>query len=162
MGFDRTAWGDKFSDTATTAQYTLGTLRYLEHPTYGIIQCRYVKNSDTANTVQGSVMQMKASDLTWNDAILTATAKLPRGKILGVCDHAIAASSYGWIIAQGRCKVLCDGSVAANDTIMADGTAGRAKTATLATADDGAAAFGVALEADGAANSLANCRISCI
>jgi len=162
MGFDRTSWGDKFSDVSATAQYTLGTIRYLEHPTYGIIQCRYVCNKDASATVQGSVMQVKASDLVWNDAILAATAKLPRNKVLGVADHAIASASYGWIICQGRCKVLCDGSVAANDTIMADGTAGRVKTATLTNADEVAAAFGVALEADGAANSLANCRISCI
>lgn len=162
MGFDRTAWGDKFTDVSTTAQYTLGTIRYLEHPTYGIVQCRYIQNKDASATVQGSVMQVKASDLVWNDAILAATAKLPRHKVLGVADPAIAAASYGWVICQGRCKVLCDGSVAANDSIMCDGTAGRVKTATLTNADEVAAAFGIALEADGAANSLANCRISCI
>lgn len=157
-----TYFGDAFSDTSTTAQYPLGQLRWYQHPTYGMVLGRYVKNSDASAFAQGDVIQQKASDLTWCDGILAATAKLPRTKLIGVADHAIAVGSYGWIICQGRCQVKCDGSVAANDPIETDGTAGRAKTATLTNADEAAAYFGVALEADGAAGSLADCRISLI
>lgn len=163
MGFDRTAWGDKVTDTSTTAQYTLGTLRWAEHPTYGEVMWRYVKNDEAAtNFVQGDVIQAKASTLAWATGILAATAKLPRHKVIGVADHTIAFGSYGWIICLGRCQVECDGAVAANDSIMCEGTAGRAKTATLTNADEVAAVFGIALEADGAAGSLADCKISCL
>lgn len=158
-----TYFGDAITDTSTTAQYPLGELRWYTHPTYGRTLWRYVKNAEAATAfAQGDVIQCKASDLTWCDGILAATAKLPRNKVLGVADHAIAFGSYGWIICQGRCQVECDGSVAANDTIMCEGTAGRVKTATLTNADEVAAAFGIALEADGAAGSLADCRISCL
>ncbi len=158
-----TAFIDAITATSTSASYPLGQLRWHQHATYGMTMWRYVKNSEASTAfAQGDVIQCKASDLQWNDGILAATAKLPRHKILGVADHAIAAGSYGWIICQGRCQVECDGSVAANDTIETEGTAGRAKTATLTNADEAAAAFGVALEADGAAGSLADCRINCL
>lgn len=163
MGFDRTAWNGLITQVDATAQYPLNSERWYEHPTYGMTMWRYVLNGEAATAfAQGDVVQVKASTLAWGTAILAATAKLPRNKVLGVADHAIAAGSYGWVICQGRCQVECDGSVAANDTIMCEGTAGRVKTATLTNADEVAAAFGIALEADGAAGSLADCRISCL
>ena len=163
MGFDRTAWGDKVTDTSTTAQYTLGTLRWADHPTYGEVMWRYVKNDEAAtNFVQGDVIQAKASTLAWATGILAATAKLPRNKVIGVADHTIAFGSYGWIICLGRCQVESAAAVVANDTIMCDGTAGRAKTATLTNADEVAAAFGIALEASSGAGALVDCKISCL
>jgi len=159
--FDRSFYDHLITDVSTSPRTELGTLRWYLHPTYGWTLWRYVVNKEGATAfAQGDVVQMKASDLTWNDAILAATAKLPKGKVLGVADHAIASGSYGYVICLGRCKVECDGAVAANDSIMCEGTAGRVKTATLTNADEVAAAFGVALEADGAAGSLANCRIN--
>ena len=126
MGFDRVAWDGLITRVDTTAAYPLNSLRWVEHPTYGMTMWRYVQNGEGATAfAQGDVVQVKASTLAWGTGILAATAKLPRNKVLGVADHAIAAASYGWIICQGRCQVECDGSVAANDTIMCDGTASR-------------------------------------
>ena len=41
--------------------------------------------------------------------------------LVGVADHAIAANSYGWIIAKGTCVALVSAGVAAADLLASDG-----------------------------------------
>jgi hypothetical protein len=148
---------EAFNYVSTTAAQQVGAIQRFIHDTYGVITCIYIYNGEaSASIVQGDVVRAKTSTLSAGTGVRAATNKLARQYLLGVADHTIAAGSYGWIIKDGRCQVQCDGSVAADAPLMCNGTAGRAATATLTNADEVAAVFGVSLEADGAAGSLAD------
>lgn len=150
-----------FTNVSSVAQAAVGSQHEFLHPTYGWVMARYVKNAEASTAfAQGDLIQWKASTIGHSDTILCATAKTPTRKIAGVADHAIAAGSYGWVICRGQCKIECDGSVAANDSLMSEGTAGRVKTATLTNADEVASVVGFAQEADAAAGSLVYAYIS--
>jgi len=76
------------------------------------------------------------------DAALPAT-------LLGVADNAIAANSYGWVIARGCCVVNCT-TATANNFILSNGNAGTAGEAKTVGASSTAGVIGMALEAKAA------------
>jgi hypothetical protein len=81
--------------------------------------------------------------------------------LVGIADHAIAASSYGWIIAKGTCVALAETDVAAADLLASDGNTAAGSVDTIA---NGAGAalkvVGEALEAEAATlASYAQARI---
>lgn len=152
---------DAVTSTSTTALYKLGYKVVTKDATYGTRFWRYVFNSEAATAfATGTVVQRKATTVSAGTGIVCVTAKAPRYKILGVSQNAIAAQSYGFILAEGVGTVLCDGSVTADSTLITDATSGRTKNATLTNADEVAGAIAIALADDGAAGSTTTAYIS--
>lgn len=146
-----------FTEVGTSPQETVGSKHEFYLSQYNSwVTALYIYNADVASLTQGMLVQRKASEVAVANGIICVTAKTPKSKLLGVVEHTIAAGSYGWIICEGRCQVAGDGSVTANSSLMSNGTSGRASNATLTNADEVASVFGLALEDDGAAGSLAD------
>ena len=160
---------DSVTAISPTALYKLGYKVVTKDATYGTRFWRYVLNSEAATTFPlGTVVQRKAATVSSGTGIVCVTAKAPRYKILGVAQSytlngtasAFLAAHYGFILCEGVGTILCDGSVTADSTLMAEGTTGRTKNATLTNADEVAASIAIALADDGAANSTTTAYIA--
>ena len=149
---------DAITDTYTTEAYPVGT-RYVQpaDEVNAANSTHYVERewifvyNDEASTAfaEGDVIMLDNSDYAPYHGLLS-TATLHVYRILGVAGHAIAAGSYGWIVAKGVCEVACTGSVAQGDRLVSGANAD-AGTLTLnadATTDNLECVFGMALEAD--------------
>ena len=155
---------DAISTTYTSEVYPVGT-RYVQPADevnaansthYGDREWIFVYNDDSSAFAEGNVIMLDNSDYAPFHGLLS-TATLHVYRILGVAAHAIAAGSYGWIIAKGAGEVQCDGGVAQGDRLVAHAsTAGIADTITLdsnATTDNLECVFAMALEADAGSSS---------
>lgn len=98
----------------------------------------YVQNGEGSTSfTAGLLIQRKASTATRIGTIGTTTA-LPVHGYLGVAQHTIAASSYGYILKRGRGTVLADtGNISANQGLTPGNAVAGAfdstSTATVAT-----------------------------
>tara|TARA_R110000824_G_scaffold39711_7_gene119795 strand:- start:4124 stop:4573 length:450 start_codon:yes stop_codon:yes gene_type:complete len=123
---------------------------------YGDREWIFVYNDDSSAFAEGSVIMLDNSDYAPFHGLLS-TATLHVYRILGVAGHAIAAGSYGWIIAKGPGEVQCDGGVVQGDRLTAHAsTAGIADTIVInanATLDNLECVFAMALEDDAGASS---------
>jgi|TARA_R110000850_G_scaffold122122_1_gene240097 hypothetical protein len=155
---------DAISTTYTSEVYPVGT-RYVQSADevnaansthYGDREWIFVYNDDSSAFAEGNVIMLDNSDYAPFHGLLS-TATLHVHRILGVAAHAVAAGSYGWIIAKGAGEVQCDGGVAQGDRLVAHAsTAGIADTITLnadATTDNLECVFAMALEADAGSSS---------
>ena len=106
--------GTAFSATYTTEQYPLGTV--------AIQQADEVVAANSSHEGDRVWVFVKANvELTVNEVVsrVVGTSAFlgtegvvanTYSEVLGVANHTIAASSYGWIIRRGCCEVLADGS----------------------------------------------------
>jgi len=142
------------TEVQTTKSYDPGQLVTTEDATYGTRTWRYIKNAEASTALAvGTIVQRKAATADDMSGIVCVTANKGRFALLGVSQSVIAAGSFGFILKEGIGSILADGSIGAGDTIMSEGTTGRAKTATLTTAAHVAAAIGFACADDGAADT---------
>ena len=137
------------SETQTTQSYKPGEIVTTTDTTYGTRVWRYIKNTEAATAYAvGNLVRRKAATVDNMSSVGAATNKLARFLALGVAQNVIAFGSYGFVLKEGIGYGLGDGSVAAGDSVMGDGTFGRMATATLTDAASVAAVVGVALEDD--------------
>tara|TARA_R110002110_G_scaffold18524_3_gene77744 strand:+ start:12797 stop:13315 length:519 start_codon:yes stop_codon:yes gene_type:complete len=149
---------DAVSDTYTSEVYPVGT-RYVQPADevnaansthYGDREWIFVYNDEAATAfAEGDVIMLDNGDYAPYHGLLS-TATLHKFRVLGVAGHAIAAGSYGWIVAKGVCEVSCDGGVAQGDRLVSSANAD-ADTVVVnadATTDTLECVFGMALEAD--------------
>ena len=155
---------DAIDATYTYEAYPVGT-RYVQPADevnaansthYGDREWIFVYNDDSSAFAEGNVIMLDSGDYAPFHGLLS-TATLHVYRILGVAAHAIAAGSYGWIIAKGSGEVQCDGGVSQGDRLVAHAsTAGIADTITLdssATTDNLECVFAMALEDDAGSSS---------
>lgn len=118
---------------------------------------RYVKFLDAVTYVVGHTLTMAATDGTsvTNDTSGGSSVAPLHG--VGVCQDIMTENYYGYMMVRGTCNVVCDGSVAADDAVVA-GTDGVADTMA---AGEEHLAFGHALMADDGSPALALCEINC-
>jgi hypothetical protein len=122
---------------------------------------RYVYNDDasTAWAVGNPIVFEAAKGPGYGRQSTTST--LQGMQCIGVAQHAIAAGSYGWILADGVGEVLaCSDTIDANEAVyLSDNTAGCGReqgAVTISVTDNGPIAW--ALE-DAAAAATATCVI---
>ena len=97
----------------------------------------YVYNDSGSNIVANRAVMRKAGVATYN--VLEATAAISPQRIAGISQHAIANSSYGFVLKRGHGTVEGDALVTPDlGMIMDGGTAGMVTHAAAATG----AAFG--------------------
>jgi hypothetical protein len=89
-------------------------------PTYGEGEFIYAKG--VANTVAGSVVQIKEDDFT--TALLDTDVADTLIGTIGVAMAATVAGEYGWYQVKGRCAAAVSGDVADNAQVFATATAG--------------------------------------
>jgi hypothetical protein len=98
----------------------------------------YVKAG--AATLAPGTVAMKASGSATCSGVILATdasaalAVVPVGRIVGVAQHEIAATSYGFVLARGKGNVLAfdSGNNQLDEPLVVNGTTGRAMIATEA------------------------------
>ena len=151
-------FGDKVTDTSTTAQNGLGVIRF-----EGEKQYRYVQVVDMAAALGDSLCAASTGEgvVTIDRAGGSQLALLTRGVAIG----AIASGSYGWIQTKGVATINCDGTVAAGDAVIpsavTNGVADVCDDSTVST-NTAFQVFGFALTADsGTTNGTATAYISC-
>jgi hypothetical protein len=66
--------------------------------------------------------------------------------LLGVADHAISNTYYGWVIAQGCCVVECSAGVTAGHNLDTDGSTGNAGSVDTSAGVTASGNLGIALE----------------
>ncbi|MGB1821977.1 MAG: hypothetical protein ACPHL4_02310, partial [Acidimicrobiales bacterium] len=106
--------------------------------------------------VLGTIVSFKTGTAQFT-GVKSPTSSSPH-RVIGVAQHTIAASSYGWILKRGMGEVLADTGGLAKDLgiIPGNAVAGRADNAAAVTN----AAFGVCFDDGVAATALATCLIS--
>lgn len=110
MALSRTAWQTSISDVSTAAQYTLGTLREYQHPTYGPQVWRYIQSRDAVIAGTG-VMQENGLD---EYECTLSGAGTPNVRVFGAAQHAIPSGSFGFVLADGVGIFVSDGTTGAN------------------------------------------------
>lgn len=115
---------------------------------------RWVKNTSGAAWTRGTVVERVAATAGNGNGKICVTASTPKELILGVAQSDVAAGSGGWIQFKGLAAVRGGGSVTADDAVKTNGTTGQVDTVTRATLAHVIAQIGVALETDGAADTL--------
>lgn len=140
----------------TTATQPLGSVQ--EFVSSGSYQTWvYVFNDEAATAfAQGTVVAHDAATAQLGNAIV-APANAPTIRVIGVAQHAIAAGSYGWVLARGVGEVLADGSAGVDTALDVSGTAGQATSVSTATDTS----FAWCTEDDAGAGTLVTCLISC-
>lgn len=115
-----------FNDVSTTQKCPLGTRMRFQDPTYGEIECIYLKG--VASTAAGDVVSYDPK----NAATVRAVAAT-RGP-LAVAMAATVASNYGWYAVQGVVPVnsASAGTGAANSGLATTSTAGQVTVRTAA------------------------------
>ena len=121
-------FGNDITVVDSTQVYPLGTERLVLGAQTGVGDqvWRYVKNDEAANPFAvGNPVIQKANTASAGTAVISTGASIPRNRVLGVAQHAIAAQSYGWVLARGRGTVLATAAGVAQDTAFAtDAAAG--------------------------------------
>jgi len=123
-------FGNDITVVDSTQVYPLGTERLVLGAQTGTgigdQVWRYVKNDEAVNAFAvGNPVIQKAATASAGTAIISTGASIPSLRVLGVAQHAIAAQSYGWVLARGRGTVLATGAGVAQDTAFAtDAAAG--------------------------------------
>ena len=117
----------------------------------------YVFNDDAASLLQGTIVARDAGTTTYDGIV--APADSPTIRVMGVAQHTIAASSYGFILRKGIGEVLADtGGIGVNlPMVVGNAVNGRADTTGVAATTY---AFGFSTETVTATN-LATCWINC-
>tara|TARA_A100000172_G_C3020304_1_gene102876 strand:+ start:678 stop:1022 length:345 start_codon:yes stop_codon:yes gene_type:complete len=82
----------------------------------------FVKASSSGVAVNDLLERDSTSD-PFQAKTSSATASIRRALLVGVADHAIAASQYGWVIVRGACVIKSSG-VSAGATVASKTTAG--------------------------------------
>lgn len=112
MSLSRTAWGHAIDETSASALAKLGELREYAHPTYGRQIYRYILNKSGGALALGlGVMQENGTDIC---EVSLSGANCEAVRLLGVAQHAIASTYYGWVLASGVGQFQSDGSTTAN------------------------------------------------
>ena len=116
MGF--TGAGISPTTVSTDQLAPLGFVLTVPDGDNGLQEWVYIKNVDTnplrgadTTAVKYDVAQL-ADDYTLFNAIRGKTASAVAGRVIGVAQHEIAASSYGFVLRKGKGKVTTDGTVA--------------------------------------------------
>jgi hypothetical protein len=111
-----------------------------------------------ATLAQGTVCVPNAGEERYIVRLSTFAAPQNSSQVVGVAQHAIAASSFGWILRVGLGEVLADtGGITADIGIqVGNAVDGRADFAAAT-----APAFGWSTETV-AATALATCRLNCV
>lgn len=158
-------FGDDVTVTYTSEVYPLGTERLvLASQTSGLGDqvWRFVKNSEAANAFAvGNPVIAEANVASNGSAIISTGASIPRPRVLGVAQHAIAAQSYGWVLCRGRGTVLATAAGVAQDTAFATDAAAGTVVAAPNTGVGATAVIGVTAVAIGAGvtgTAWINCR----
>lgn len=112
MALNRTAWQTAITDTSTTAQYELGTLREYLSPTYSWQIWRYVLNGEAVTALSAGLGVVIKSGATNQTGVISG-AGAPSSRFLGVAQHTIAAGSYGWILCEGYGLIQSNGTTTA-------------------------------------------------
>ncbi len=139
---------DKITDSSTTAQNGLGSLRFDGGNVY-----RYVQASD-ALVARNFVSFVANAAVGTEDYIVvkgSATVTAPAGVAIGV----IAANSYGWIQIGGAAACVGDGSVAAGEAVVSNGDG----TLDTMAAGEEHSVVGFAREADAATTLYVQVRL---
>lgn len=113
----------------------------------GELELQYVYNDEASTAFALGDLIVVDSDYAPFDGIVSGTAALPKGRVLGFAIGAIAAGSYGWVVVRGVCFAKGDGSVAQGESIVSH-TSGQVDT--MASAEE-EAIIGTALADDGSA-----------
>jgi hypothetical protein len=158
-------FGDDVTVTYTSAIYPLGTERLvLGSQTNGLGDqvWRFVKNDEAANAfaVGNPVIQL-ANTASTGTAVISTGASIPRLRVLGVAQHAIAAQSFGWVLARGRGTILATAAGVAQDTAFASDAAAGTVVAAPNSGAGATAVIGVTDVAIGAGvtgTAWINCR----
>ena len=97
----------ELSDVGTTKVHALGSMYETWNGTNGRQVWRYIYNDEASTAfAAGTVLGWDtATSPKLGDAIV-APVDTPRNGLCGVAQHAIAAGSYGWVLAQGQGLVL--------------------------------------------------------
>lgn len=135
------------STVDTSPKYALGALTYYVDATYGAQVWRYVyNNSGSSIAANRGVMQEDGTDL-YQVALSGSNCECAR--FLGVTQHAIAAASYGWVLASGVGLLASDGSTSVNTAqqcaasgLLTDGVVGTDELVAWAQATESPAGSG--------------------
>lgn len=112
MALNRTAWQTAITDTSTSAQYELGTLREYLSPTYSWQIWRYVLNGEAVTSLTAGLGVVIKSGATNQTGVISG-AGAASSRFLGVAQHTIAAGSYGWVLCEGYGLIQSNGSTTA-------------------------------------------------
>lgn len=103
---------DAVATYGTTGRYAPGQLYWLYDATLGWRCWRYIyNNSGSSIAANLGVMQENGTDLY---QVALSTTGIAAQRIYGITSHAIAAASWGWVIADGPCYFASDGSTTAD------------------------------------------------
>ena len=141
-------FGDKVTDTSTTALNGLGVLRFEGNKVY-----RYVKATDavTLRAIVSHVANGTAGTDDWTVVKGSATVTAPAGVAIG----AIANGSYGWVQVGGIVSCIGDDAVAVGEQVISNGDG----TVDTMAAGEEASVMGHALEDDIATTFYVNIRL---
>ncbi|MHC4619433.1 MAG: hypothetical protein ACYTEQ_16930 [Planctomycetota bacterium] len=112
----------------------------------------YVQNVEGSALAQGDIVVREDGEV---DYQVVQSNTDPTIQIVGVAQHAIADTEFGFVQRRGLAEVKGDGGVTV-DTAVIDGGTGQATNAAA-----GNHTFGWATEDDGAAGSLFTAYINC-
>lgn len=140
----------------TAATQPLGSVQ--EFVTSGSFQTWvYVKNAEGATAFAAGTPVAAHATSTALGTCVIAPADCPSVRVVGVAQHAIAAGSFGWILARGVGVLTGNGSITASTAVDISGTAGQAVSVSAAVDSS----FAFALTEDAAAGSNCTAVIRC-
>lgn len=157
-------FGNDITVVDTSQVYPLGTERLVLGAQTGVGDqvWRYVKNAEAANPFAvGNPVIQSAGVASAGTAVISTGASIPRMRVLGVAQHAIAAGSFGWVLARGRGTVLATAAGVAADTAYATDAAAGTVVAAPNTGIGATAVIGVtdvAIAAGVTGTAWINCR----
>jgi len=159
-------FGNDITVVDTSQVYPLGTERLVlgaqTGSGIGDQVWRYVKNDEAASAFAvGNPVIQKTVTASAGTAVISTGASIPRLRVLGVAQHAIAAQSYGWVLVRGRGTVLATAAGVAADTAFATDAAAGTVVAAPNTGVGAVAVIGVTDVAIGASvtgTAVIDCR----
>ena len=151
--------GIAVTDVSTTQKLPLG-FEYHEPASsddQGAKVWIYVQNAESSASLIAGTVVGRAGSTSEVKGILCPTSETT-ARIIGVAQHTIAASSFGFVLKKGIGSVLIDTGVSANaGLISGNGTAGRADAGTALTSPT--FAYSLASISTGEAGT---CYINCL
>ena len=164
----RVVSGIAVTRVATTAEYPLGEKFAVSQPAASTQPDEWIYVQAGAGGLVAGEVAMRASGTSTCIGVVEANntghslGVVPAHQIVGVAQHAIAASSYGFVQCKGVGTVLCvdTGNDQLDEPLVVDSTAGRADVAIAA---ESTGVFAVGLAAAGtSAGVLFSCYINCL
>lgn len=146
MSINRTVWGDAITEVSTSKIYPLGTLREEQNGSqmpYPIVApfknsgpqvWRYVQIDAGVTVTAGLAVKLKNAADSITGPVVLGTTTTPKCRAMGVVQHVIAASSYGWVLCKGWGTGQSDGGTTA-DTSQTCAAAGQLTDGTLGTTE---------------------------